>query len=165
MSGNWQLALLAYDKDSARVLNCAERCRDYILMETGREPDATWVTGFFNDAPPDRGADDILSMGIEEPDGALSGLLGIAPGYESASEWYLGLLLIDPAKRGQGIGATVLREVVKLAKSSGAESLKVAVLSANTDGLRFWQRHGFVHFRDAPDEGDGHDRLVLQRML
>ncbi|MEM6407777.1 MAG: GNAT family N-acetyltransferase [Pseudomonadota bacterium] len=165
MSDNWKLALLSYDTDSARVLDCAARSRDYILMETGREPDAAWVTGFFHDAPPERGADDILIMGIEEPDGTLSGLLGLAPGYESATEWYIGLLLIALEKRGAGMGALVLREIAMLAKTSGAESLKLAVLAENEPGLRFWKRHGFVHHRDAPDEGDGHDRNVLQRRL
>ncbi|MEM7469980.1 MAG: GNAT family N-acetyltransferase [Pseudomonadota bacterium] len=165
MSEDWQLTLLNLEADGARVLTCAERCRDYVLMETGREPDAEWVTGLFNDAPPGRGSDEILTMGLEQPDGTLTGLLGIAPGYETTKEWYVGLLLIDPELRGGGIGTTVLREIATLAKTSGAESLKLSVLSNNDRGLRFWQRHGFVHVRDAPDDGDGHDRVVLQRQL
>jgi GNAT superfamily N-acetyltransferase len=167
MADDWQLALLDEAKDSARVLACAEAARDYILLETGREPDATWVQGFFADLPPDRTRDDVLMFGLERPDGALIGLLAMSPGYETEAEWYIGLLLLSQDARGAGVGATVLREVVTLAKTAGAETLKVAVLEKNPDGLRFWQRHGFAHMRDAPSgpEGDGHDRVVLQRQL
>lgn len=167
MADEWQLVLLDEAKDGARVLACAEAARDYILLETGREPDATWVQGVFGDVPPGRTRKDILMFGVERADGALIGLLGTAPGYETASEWYIGLLLIREAARGDGVGTTVLREVVTLAKTSGAQTLKVAVLENNPGGLRFWQRHGFTHFRDAPDggDGDGHDRVVLQRQL
>ncbi|WP_299190979.1 GNAT family N-acetyltransferase [uncultured Litoreibacter sp.] len=167
VADNWQLALLNEAADGARVLDCAQRARDYILLEAGREPDATWVTGYFNDIPPGRTKEDILVLGIEQVDGSLTGLLGMAPGYETQSEWYIGLLLVAESERGNGLGATVLKEVVALAKASGAQTLKVAVLTKNAAGLRFWERHGFEHLRDAPDDGqgDGHDRVVLQRRL
>lgn len=167
MADQWQLVLLKEAEDSGRVLSCAEAARDYILLETGREPDALWVQGFFADVPPGRTKEDILLFGVEQPDGALAGLLGMSPGYETATEWYIGLLLLVPSMRSSGLGTEVLRDVVRLASSAGAETLKVAVLEKNPDGLRFWKRHGFVHLRDAPDDGDGdgHDRAVLQRRL
>lgn len=165
VANDWTLTLLSAEKDSARALDCAQRARDYVLMEAGREPDAIWVTGFFNDIPPGRTKEDVLMFGIEQPDGRLDGLLGMAPGYETQTEWYIGLMLIAEDARGKGIGTTALREIISLAKSSGAETLKLAVFTQNPNALRFWQRHGFVHLRDAPDEGDGHDRVVLQRKI
>ena len=167
MTGDWQLALLNEEADGPRVLACAERSADYILLETGRVPDATWVQGFFNDIPPGRTKEDILMFGVEQPDGRLSGLLGMAPGYETATEWYIGLLLICEAERGAGLGRGVLEAVKALAKSAGAKTLKVAVLVKNPDAIRFWEREGFMPFRDAPDDGtgDGHDRVVLQLNL
>ncbi|MEM9581846.1 MAG: GNAT family N-acetyltransferase [Pseudomonadota bacterium] len=163
----WKLVLLDVAKDSARVLDCAERARDYILFEAGREPDADWVIGFFNDVPPGRTKDDVLMFGVEQPDGTLDGLLGVSPGYETQTEWYIGLLLLVQERRSKGIGTTVLRDLIALAKSAGAETLKLAVFVENPDALRFWQRHGFVHFRDASDDGqgDGHDRVVLHRQI
>ena len=165
LAENWKLSLLSESDDGPRVLDCAQRSRDYILLEAGREPDAAWVTGFFNDIPPGRTKDDVLMMGVEQPDGRLDGLLGMAPGYETQTEWYIGLMLLAETARGVGVGTTVLREVISLAKSSGAETLKLAVFTKNPDGLRFWQRHGFIHLRDASDEGDGHDRVVLHRQI
>ncbi len=167
MTNDWTLTLLNAEADSARVLSCAERARDYVLMEAGREPDADWVMGFFNDIPPGRTKDDVLMFGVEQPDGSLDGLLGVSPGYETQTEWYVGLLLVAENMRSKGIGTTVLRELIRLARSSGAETLKLAVFTQNPDAMRFWQRNGFVHFRDAPDDGqgDGHDRVVLHRQL
>lgn len=164
MSDDWKLTLLDETSDGARVLDCAQRSRDYILMESGREPDAIWVTGYFNDVPPERTKDDIIMLGLEQPDGRLSGLLGLAPGYETKEEWYIGLMLIAEAERGQGMGSAALREVIRLAKTSGASVLKLSVFTANEDGLRFWQRNGFVHM-EAADEAAGDDRVVLQRQI
>ncbi len=166
MAEDWQLVLLNEAADSARVLTCAEQARDYILMETGREPDALWVKGFFADVPPERTKDDILSFGVEAADGSLLGLLNTAPGYETATEWYIGLLLMRVDARGQRLGTEILRECVRLAQNTGAETLKVAVFTQNPKGLRFWQRHGFTHLRDAPGgDEDDQDRVVLQRRL
>lgn len=161
----WQLALLSEEKDADRVLACAKRARDYILLETGQEPDANWVRGYFNDVPPERTKDDVIMLGVEQANGSLSGLLGLAPGFETQEEWYIGLLLLAQDMRGQGVGAAVLRELIALAKTSGATCLKLAVILENARGLRFWLRNGFIHFRDAPDEGDGHDRVVLRRQI
>jgi len=104
-------------------------------------------------------------FGIEQPDGRLSGLLGMAPGYETATEWYIGLLLIAEAERGAGMGHAVMDAVKSLAKSAGAETLKLAVLVKNA--IRFWERQGFTKLRDAADDGtgDGHNRVVLQLQL
>lgn len=143
MADDWQLTLLNEQADGARVLDCAQRCRDYVMMESGREPDALWVTGFFNDIPPERTKDDILMLGIEQPDGALSGLLGMSPGYETLSEWYIALLVVEEAKRGAGIGARVLSEVISLAKASGAKTLRLSVFDRNPDARRFWEVNGF----------------------
>ena len=167
MSDDWKLALLTEAEDGTRVLDCAQRARDYILMESGREPDALWVTGYFNDIPPERTKDDIIMLGVELPDGSLSGLLGMAPGFETAEEWYIGLMLIAEVERGKGIGSAALREVIRLAKTAGAKRLKLSVFTANEAGLRFWQRNGFVYLRDAADDGPGdrHDRVVLVREI
>lgn len=161
MTDSWALTLLNAEKDSARVLDCAQRARDFILMEAGREPDAEWVIGAFNDVPPDRTKDDVLMFGVEQPDGSLDGLLGVAPGYETATEWYVGLLLMAEDKRRQGIGTIVLRDLIALAKSSEAKTLKVAVYVDNTDGLRFWQRNGFI----AVDGNEVDGRVVLHRQI
>ena len=163
MSDGWKLALLTLENDSARVLECAQRARDYILTEAGREPDPEWVIGFFNDVPPGRTKDDVLMFGVEQPDGTLDGMLGVSPGYETATEWYIGLLLLAKEKRGQGIGTTVLRELIALAKSSGAEALKLTVFGENPNGTRFWQRHGFVLVED--DQVEANSPAVLCRQI
>lgn len=159
MADDWQLALLNEQADGARVLQCAQTCRDYVLMESGREPDALWVTGFFNDVPPGRTKDDILMLGIEQPDGRLSGLLGMSPGYETLTEWYIGLLVIAEGERSMGIGRRVVAEVISLAKASGAKTLRVAVFGENPDARRFWEANGFDHDRDADDS------VVLVRQI
>ncbi len=159
MADDWQLALLNEQVDGARVLDCAQRCRDYVMMEAGREPDALWVTGFFNDIPPERTKDDILMLGIERPDGSLIGLLGMSPGYETQTEWYIGLLVVTENERGAGIGARVVSEVINLAKASGAQTLRLSVFGRNPDALRFWEANGFYQDRVVGDD------LVLVRQI
>ncbi len=82
-------------------------------------------------------------------------------------DWWIGLMLLDPAFRSQRIGHTVMNKVKRKAQHRGINMLKLAVLCANPRGLRFWIREGFTHHRAAPatPQSDGHDRVVLKFQL
>lgn len=46
------------------------------------------------------------------------GMLCIARSYEYPDNWWIGLVLIDPAFRGQGIGHMVVTQVMDRARAS-----------------------------------------------
>lgn len=148
------------------ALDLATRAADYAVLEVGHVPDDAYIHDFFTATPPDLGPDCLLHFGIMQ-DTAMTGMIAIARGYEYPSDWWIGLMLLDPAFRGRGIGHNVVTQIKTNAKGTGATMLKLAVLTANPRALRFWQREGFVHHRDAPalPGSDGHDRVVLKHTL
>ncbi|MDW4499257.1 GNAT family N-acetyltransferase [Sulfitobacter sp. D35] len=162
---DWQLETLDAARDHDRALALARRAADYVRLDTGRDPDAAYITEFFEDLPPGGNASDLMTLGIVTDD-TLAGLLGMARGYETESDWWIGLLLLDPKYRGRRLGAAVLAEIRRRARAEGIAALKLAVLRTNPRGLAFWQAHGFVHHRDAPDHDDpSQDRVVLKHEL
>jgi len=142
------------------------RCADYVSMETGEPPGETHVTEFFEDVPPGRTLDDALKLGIFDDDRAAIGLIDIFRGYRKPGDWYIGLLMIDPAVRGQGIGRWVLEWIAGAARADGATRLLLCVLEENGRARAFWEKQGFTLHRVTPPWTSGrktHIRFELQR--
>jgi len=151
---------------SEDALDLAQRAADYAVLEVGHAPDEAYIDDFFTAAPPDLGPECLLHFAImQQP--AMAGMICIARGYEYPDDWWIGLMLMDPAFRNRSIGHKVITEVKDIARQKGINMLKLAVLDANPRAQKFWRREGFVHHRDAPatPESDGHDRVVLKYQL
>lgn len=145
------------------ALDLAERARDYVVLEVGHAPNDDYIEQFFTACPPGVGEDGLMAFSIMEAT-AMAGMIGIAEGYEFHDDWWIGLVLLDPAFRGRGLGRAALDQVKGLAKARNIAMLKLSVLDANPRALRFWLREGFVFHRAAPalPGSDGHDRTVLK---
>lgn len=157
------LSRLNEQAHSVDALDLAMRAADYVTLEVGYAPDAAYIRDFFTATPPDLGPECLIHLGVMEGP-AMVGMLCIAEGYEYPDDWWIGLMLLDPAFRGQRIGSRVMGLVKGRAKDCGVNMIKLAVLEANPRGLKFWRREGFVHHRDARAtvRSDGHDRVVLK---
>ena len=163
---NITLVPITQQENHEDALDLAQRAADYTILEIGHTPDDTYITDFFTATPPDLGAECLQHFGVML-DPAMVGMLCIANGYEFPDDWWIGLVLLDPAFRGQGIGHRVVSQVKDKARKQEVDMLKLAVLTANPRALSFWRREGFVHHRDAPalPGSDGHDRVVLKYKL
>lgn len=163
MTGDITLDRITFAEHHADALDLANRAADYVILEVGYAPDDAYVRDFFTATPPDLGPDCLLHYGVMEGP-AMVGMICIAEGYEYPDDWWVGLMLLDPAFRNRLIGRRVVNMVKERAKRRQINMIKLAVLSANPRGLAFWQREGFTHHRDAPAtaSSDGHDRVVLK---
>ncbi|MBW4708329.1 GNAT family N-acetyltransferase [Roseobacter sp. YSTF-M11] len=148
------------------ALDLAQRAADYVILEVGHAPDAAFINDFFDAVPPGLTTADLMTFGVMQEQ-AMTGIVCIAEGYELPTDWWIGLVLLDPAYRGSGIGRTVLHLIKTKARRARMTMLKLAVLEANPRAMHFWTREGFVPHRYAPatPQSDGHNRWVLKYQL
>lgn len=128
--------------DRAGVDAFFQSAADYIRLERDDAPGPDVTEEFFTDAPP--GTDPATSHRVGLFAGSLIGIAEMSFGYPTATDAYLGLMIIAPAARGSGAGQTLLRHLEAKARSRGAQNLYLGVLAANPRGHTFWERQGFT---------------------
>lgn len=154
---------LTLDHDFEAVSELYEHCADYLALEQGRAVDDAMAMDFFTDRPPDHPIEKTLKLGLFDGD-ALVGVADLALGYPSASDAFIGLLLLDQRQRGAGLGANFLRHLIKTAHQRGANTLYLAVLDQNPRARAFWEREGFTHHETLTRKLGARDH-VLHRMI
>jgi len=65
-------------------------------------------------------------------------------GFAHRRQWIIGIVLVDPAMRGVGIGQAIVEAVAEDARTGGVESLAVGVIATRERSLAFWVREGFT---------------------
>jgi len=129
-------------QDYARVRAVLMAAPAYSLLATGRLPDETDVRALVEDLPSGCTFDDKFVFGISH-EGKLVGVLDLVLGYPAPATAFLGLLILDEAHRGQGLGAGAARAAVEFAREHAMERVRLAVIEANAPALGFWQKVGF----------------------
>ena len=126
-----------------RVQDLFDRAADYWTLANGRPPDQATAAGYFAEGPP--GYDPARShhLGLSL-DGHLVGVAELSFGFPEVDAAYLGLMILDPVWRGQGLGRLLLARAESLARAAHAPHLYLGVLQANPRGRAFWQAQGFA---------------------
>lgn len=114
---------------------------DYYHLWLGHDPGPEQVDEVFSACPPtcDPARSQRLGLFL---DGQLAGVAELSFGFPLPEDAYLGLMILAPAARGHGHGAAFTSHLETLARHS--PRLYLGVLQANTRGLAFWARQGFV---------------------
>ena len=149
--------------DSRAAQDLCLRAADYIVLETGKPPAPEYADKLLAEAPPTLAREDVFAFGAEQGE-RLQGIVTCLRNFYAPREWYMGLLLLDPAARNAGLGTRMATYVFGRARAEQATCIRVAVLEANPHGRRFWARQGFALERTVPADpaGDGHMRHVLK---
>ncbi|MEI6097658.1 MAG: GNAT family N-acetyltransferase [Alphaproteobacteria bacterium] len=119
---------------------------DYIRLERDEDPSPLVTDAFFTESPPGCDPATGLRLGLFNPGAVDPGLVAIAElafGYPTATDAYLGLLLVAPSARGAGMGTVLLRHLEQVGRGRGMQNLYISVLEANPRARAFWQREGF----------------------
>ena len=118
-------------------------CADHVRLERGTGPGPDVTEEFFTDTPP--GCDPAANLRLGRfDDTGLIGIADLAFGFPTATDAYIGLMMITPAQRGTGAGAVLLRHLEAAARARACSALCLGVLDANPKGRAFWQREGFM---------------------
>lgn len=150
------------------ALGIFQKCADYVDLESGEKPGPAHVNEFFVGRPPHLSQNDKLLVGISNAHGAGIGLIEILKGHPSITDWYIGLLMIDPEYRKHGLGKAALNWVLDAARKTAVTRLLLCVLKDNPRAHAFWVREGFVMKQETPPEVFGqktHIRFELVRHI
>ncbi len=120
-----------------------ERAADYFEMTTGNPPAPDEAPRAFVAGPPARSVNDKRTIGVLHLD-ELVGVLDAITDWPEDGIWTVGMLLLDPAHRGAGLGSSILPAFEEWAFSQGATRLRTALVSHHDAGLRFLEQHGYA---------------------
>jgi GNAT superfamily N-acetyltransferase len=130
--------------DQPLLRKLGERCLEHIELHYGSPPDPEQIVrDLLTELPPGKQLTDKLGMGVFDGAGRLVGGIDVIRDYPEPREWYLGLMLLDPKHRDQGLGASLFAELTRWLRQQGAEYLRLAASEHNEAGRRFWARMGF----------------------
>ncbi|HVZ74169.1 MAG TPA: GNAT family N-acetyltransferase [Polyangia bacterium] len=86
-------------------------------------------------------------FGLEEK-GELLGVVELLEGHPAPRDWYVGLLLLRPDRRGGGLGARAFAGVRAWIAARGGATVRVVVQRQNPRARAFWEREGFALERE-----------------
>lgn len=136
-------AQLLGPQNTAEIQRLLELCADYFDLVEGIQPGPQLAREVMTDRPPTKRAEDKLLVGVYTPENQLIALIEGIRGYPAPGMWWIGLMLVDPPRRGVGLGARVLQGFEDWAAHQGVWAIGIGVVEANEKALRFWQRMGY----------------------
>jgi RimJ/RimL family protein N-acetyltransferase len=129
--------------DAPALQRLFERCTEFWELIEGARPAPEKAIEELTSIAPGRTIDDTFTFGVRE-DGQLIAFVQMARGYPTESAWWIGLLLIDPAHRGRGLGAEIHGEIAAYVEARGGTALGIVVQVQNEAAYGFWRRLGYV---------------------
>ena len=130
-------------EDSAVLQELLENCADYFDMVYGLPPAASEAQVLLTETPPAKNPEDKFLVGLWDPGQKLIAVLDVVRDYPVLAEWFVGLLLVDPSYRQQGIGCKMYKAFEQWAIQRGAQYIGLGVVEQNKRAYDFWQRLGF----------------------
>ncbi|HTA21027.1 MAG TPA: GNAT family N-acetyltransferase [Polyangia bacterium] len=133
--------------DLPRLLQLCRSCSDFYALIEGQPPSdetAAELLGPLEDKYA-RGTRHVWGV---EKDGALIAVAELLEGYPSSHDWYIGLLLIAPEHRRQGLGTQLCAGLVRWMGERSASVVRLVVHQQNAGARAFWDRQGFIVERE-----------------
>lgn len=108
-----------------------------------------------------------LSTGVTlvlEDAGTAAGLVAGMADPDDSGIVYLMAMWVEPARRGSGAGDALVAELLAWARTVGARTVRLDVISTNAPARRLYQRHGFRPTgRQSVRQRDGRIELQMER--
>jgi ribosomal protein S18 acetylase RimI-like enzyme len=137
---------VAGDAEELRALQrVMESDEGFALRVTGHPPGPADAQSTLMFVPEGRSPEDKAPFGVWAGD-ELVGVLDLLLRYPDSETVYIGLLLIDHARQGQGIGTAAYWALERdvLPRWPWARRLRLSVVRTNEQVLGFWRRLGFT---------------------
>jgi GNAT superfamily N-acetyltransferase len=130
------------ESHSTQLDQLCAACADYYQEVTGLPPGPAEAQSLFLAVPPHGDYERKRLWGVFESD-RLIGVVDGAFGHPEDGHFWIGLVMLEPAARGRGLGSAILNDIADQAMGGGATTLSLAVKSDYAAARRFWKGHGF----------------------
>ncbi|AFY29470.1 GNAT family N-acetyltransferase [Cyanobium gracile] len=133
--------------DHQRLENLCLACSDFFACIEGQPGGRETAAELLGPLAPDVSSGEKSLVGVEI-DGELVGVVELLAGFPGPQEWYIGLLLLRPDRRGAGAGTAIWQHLRQRMTQEGATSVRLIVQHQNPRARRFWERQGFAVERE-----------------
>jgi GNAT superfamily N-acetyltransferase len=154
--------------DQAELQALLERCADYCLLVDGYPPEPSAAIELLADCPPGKTPDEMLALGFYTEEHGLIGVLDMLRNYPDNGDWWIGLLLIDPAHRNKGLGRQIYLAFETWARQRDVGRIFLGVVEKNDKAFSFWRSLGFDEVDRQPPRQFGrltHVVITMRRDL
>lgn len=134
---------LTLDDDVEDLQKLCESCSKYYRIMEGKTVPSTAGEEVFFDLPKGKQPEDKTVIGVYSEEENLLGIIDMIKDFPRKNIWFIGLMMIDPKKRSQGLGEEMVKNYINLAKDNGIAKIKLGVLQENEGAVRFWDKLGF----------------------
>jgi GNAT superfamily N-acetyltransferase len=137
------------------VQSLFEQCLDFMLLVDGHAADLQSIEEDFRFIPPGKAPEDKCVYGIYDQQNALVGLLDTLRGYPEEGTWWIGLLLLAPQVRSQGLGMKLVEAFTEYVRVCGGKAIMLGVVEENERAYQFWSKMGFEFVRQTEPQQFG----------
>ena len=120
-----------------------DRCPDYAEIVEGEGVSPAASEELFQSFPPGGSFSNKLVTGIFHHRGEIDGVLEGMRHYPEENIGWIGLLLLAPDIRNQGMGRSLLEAFIDYARGNGGKAVMLGVVEDNRCAYRFWSQNGF----------------------
>lgn len=135
---------LLSDDDETELQALCERCSDFSELIEGQPPKKDAAHNILFDLPPDKTMKDKFVLGIYKETDVLIAVIDMVKDYKTSGEWMIGLLMIDPSERGNGLGRKLHDFIRAWVLEKHGKVLRIGVVEPNHRGYKFWREMGYI---------------------
>lgn len=149
------------EHDLVNLQNMLNKCNDYFNLVYKRDNTENSAHEILTSLPENKTLDDKFVIGIFNEDKNIIGVIDIIRDYPDSDTWFLGLMLIEPIYRNEGLGKKIFDDTEEWAVDLGAKKIRLAVAEQNKKALRFWEHLGFKIFKTKQQDLEGIDTKLF----
>jgi GNAT superfamily N-acetyltransferase len=140
-------AKLLKAEDIAMLQILYEQCTEFALLTDGQPPSSTAAHDEFEAVPDGKTTQDKYILGLFDPQNHLIGMIESLRHYPDNQTWWIGLMMLSPERRGQGLGSEFYQAFENWVAVQSVKQVSLSVVEANELGLQFWKSLGFEVIR------------------
>jgi GNAT superfamily N-acetyltransferase len=139
-------------------------CTDYSILVDGSPADKHAAASLLESLPDGKSIEQKKLIGVFQQTGGLVGILDAIQDYPADGAWWVGLLLVDPSLRNQGLGRKIYYAFENWIYRQGCIGVCLGVVEENDQAFKFWISLGFEEYARQPARQFGNKTHTIINM-